>query len=158
MALAQTDTTKLENEVVLALTSVAPDRVTVDPFPGEPQSYRLQQTAAMLVVYSPESYDAEQAEDGRLISLKREPTFDIVCVHRRRRTEERREGHGGVYDLVDIVVQDLAGEPAAGRVIVPEQTQPRGLNPRDKTWRYQVRCRLAALANTNRPSVGGISS
>jgi len=157
MPLTDLSIADLEDELVLAVQSASPDWVTAEPFPGDPQTYSLSQTAAMLVVFSPEQYDTSQTGDGSLVSLTRQPTFDIVCIHRNRRTEKRRSGHGGVYTLVDIAVQELAGEPAGGRVIVPEQTRPRGLNPRDKTWRYQVRVRLDPLSNANRQSVGGVA-
>jgi len=142
MALVDATITASEDRLVALLKAEAPEGVRVEPFPDDIQNYRVTGRAAILPIYGPEDYEDLRVETNDLVTVNRTPTFDVVVAAKQRRSNSRREGQGVAYDLVEYVLQALTGERVEDRLVVPENTQPRGLNPRDHTWRYQVRFRL----------------
>jgi superfamily II DNA helicase RecQ len=142
MAVIDATITATEDRLVELLSAEAPEGVRVEPFPDDLQAYRVTGRAAILPIYGPEEYDDLRVETNDLVTVSRTPTFDVVVAAKKRRSQTRREGQGVAYDLVEYVLQTLAGERVEDRLVVPTDTQPRGLNPRDHTWRYQVRFRL----------------
>jgi hypothetical protein len=130
---------QLEDGIVSVLEGGAlPDSTAVEPFPGNTEDYRMATQSALLVLYEREAFQPSQDEIDQLLSIERTPRFNIVCVSKKRRSDSRRQGHGPVYALIEYALRVLSGANIAGYEAVPETSQPLGLNPRDKTWRYQL--------------------
>lgn len=130
---------EIEDGIVSVLESAdLPGSTVVEPFPGDPSAYRMTTQGALLVIHESETYDVTQEETVGVVDVDRVPRFNVVCVAKRRRTSDRREGHAAVYELIETALRALSGADVAGYEALPVDDQPLGLNERDKTWRYQL--------------------
>lgn len=142
MATPATTIQALEDALIGALEPAAPDGVRVESFPNDPSTYRLTTQGTLLVLLQDENYRTETDEGIGLLSVKREPLFNVVAVAKQRRTADRRQGQQAAYDLIETALGALAGFETGAYKTIPVETQALGLNPRDKSWRYQVSFRL----------------
>lgn len=134
---------EIEDGIVTVLEEGdVPDSTVVEPFPGDPSTFRMTTQGALLVIHENETYDVVQEETVGVVSVDREPRFNVVCIAKNRRTAQRREGHGSVYALIEYALRTLTGADAAGYEAIPVDDQALGINQRDKTWRYQLTFRL----------------
>jgi len=142
MATPNTTVTTLEDGLLAPLKSEAANKTRVESFPNDPETYRLAGESALLVILQDENYDTVKDQGAGLLSVMREPQFNIVAVAKRRRTEDRRQGQQTAYNLIETVLGALSGEEVGNYHVIPGRADSLGLNPRDKSWRYQLTIRL----------------